>query len=279
MSRRRLHLIAGLAAWAIGPVDVWAQQRRPGGTPLRLGVERLVADTGLAQALRRSFAADTGLPVSAEPGPSSALLEALERGEIDAALTHAPAVESRLEKQGLVHDRRAVARSDFVIVGPVERGKDPAAIAGGRDAAAALARIAQAGAAFLTLGDGSGTHLAEQELWRRAAIAPAAPWYRMIEPSAGSLVAQAHALRAYTLVDRASWLAFGAPAKPARAVGASPASGLLVHGDPLLVTDFHVLRSFRINHPAGKLFAAWLAGPRGRRVVAGARGFDAPPRS
>lgn len=276
MTRRRLHLIAGLAACVTGVVDVWAQQRRPGGTALRLGVERLVADTGLANALKRSFAGDTGLAVNAEPGPSSALLDALERGEIDAALTHAPAVESRLEKQGLVHDRRAVARSDFVIVGPLERGKDPAAVSGGRDAAGALARIAQAGAPFVTLGDGSGTHLAEQELWRRAGIAPAAPWYRMADASAGHIVAQAHSQHAYTLIDRASWFAFGAPA---RATRAAPALALLVHGDPLLVTDFHVLRSFRINHPAGKLFVAWLAGPRGRRVVAGTRGFDAPPRS
>jgi tungstate transport system substrate-binding protein len=278
MMRRRLHLIAGLAAWAAGAVDVRAQQRRPGGTPLRLGVERLVADTGLATTLRRSFAGDTGLAVDTEPGPSSALLEALERGEIDAALTHAPAVESRLEKQGLVHDRHAVARSEFVIVGPLERGKDPAGVSGGRDAAAAMARIAQAGAPFLTLGDGSGTHLAEQELWRRAGLAPAAAWYRSVDARAGHLVAQARAAQAYTLLDRASWLVLGAPAQSAKAARAAPSFGVLVHGDPLLVTDFHVLRSFRINHPAGKLFVAWLTGPRGRRVVASARGFDAPPR-
>ena len=30
---------------------------------------------------------------------------------------------------------------------------------------------------FLSAGDGSGTHVAEQALWRAAAIAPAAPWY------------------------------------------------------------------------------------------------------
>jgi len=277
MTRRRLYLIAGLAACATGTAGVWAQQRRPGGTPLRLGVERLLVDTGLADALRRAFAGDTGLAVTMEAGTSSALLEALERGEMDAALTHAPTVESRLEKQGLVHDRRRVARSEFLIVGPLDRGKDPA-VPAGRDAIVALARIAQAGMPFLTLADGSGTHLAEQELWRRAGVAPAAAWYRAVDARAGNVIAQAQELQAYTLTDRASWLAFAARAKPAKAPRAAASWGVLVHGDPLLVTDFHVLRSFRINHPAGKLFVAWLAGPQGRRVVAKARGFDPPPR-
>jgi tungstate transport system substrate-binding protein len=278
MTRRRLHLIVGLAACATSVFDVHAQQRRPGGTPLRLGAERVLVDVGLTTTLRRTFAGETGLAVNVEPGTSSALLEALERGEIDVALTHAPAVETKLEKQGLVHDRRAVARSDFVIVGPLERGKDPASVSGGRDAVAALSSIAQAGAAFCTYADGSGTHLAEQALWLSAGVAPAAPWYRTIDPRGGSASMQAHAQRAYLFVDRASWLAFAATLKAPKAARSTATYGVLVQGDPRLVTDFHVLRSFRINHPAGKLFVAWLTGPLGRRVVTGARGFDAPPR-
>jgi hypothetical protein len=46
MTRRRLHLIAVLAAYASGVFDVRAQQRRPGGTPLRLGAERVLVDVG-----------------------------------------------------------------------------------------------------------------------------------------------------------------------------------------------------------------------------------------
>jgi tungstate transport system substrate-binding protein len=267
MMRSRLRFVAGMAACALGIVDAKAQQRRP-ASPLRLGVERLIADIGLAASLRRAFAAETGLAVAPVAGASSALLEVLERGELDAALTHAPAVEAKLEAQGLVHDRRLVARSDFVLVGPLERGKDPAGIAGLRDAAAALARIAQSGAPFLTLGDGSGTHLAEQALWRAAGVAPLAPWYQATDSQSGSTLMQARARRAYTLVDRASWLA--AP------VGKGALHGLLVEGDPRLVTEFHVQRSFRINHPAGKLFVAWLAGAQGRRVVARTRGLHAP---
>jgi tungstate transport system substrate-binding protein len=278
MMRRRMQLIAALAAWVSGASEVSAQQRRPTGSPLRLGVERLIADTGLADVMRRAFAGDTGLAVTTTAGASSALLESLERGELDAALTHAPSLESRLEAQGLVHDRRVVARSDFVLVGPAQRGKDPAGIAGGHDAAAALASIAAAGQPFLTLADGSGTHLAEQSIWRAAGVAPVPPWYRSVDPKAGGLLAQARAQQAYTLSDRASWLSLGATGSTrAGATTASPLQ-VLVQGDPRLLTEFHVQRPFRFNHPAAKLFVAWLAGPQGRRAVARVRGFQAPSR-
>lgn len=270
MLRRRLHVLAGLA-WLAGALPIaGAQQRRPGGAPLRAGFERALVDSGLATALRRGFAADTGLNALPVAGTSSGLLEALERGEIDLAITHAPLLEAKLAAQGFVHDRHPVARTDFVIVGPVDRGKDPAGVAGGADAASALARIAQSGAPFLSLGDGSGTHLAEQALWRAAGVAPSAPGYRSIDGEGGGLLVQTRALGAYTLIDRASWLALG---DAVRRRAAAPLLAVLVEGDARLVTDFHVQRSFRINHPAGKLFVAWLSGRAGRRAVARVRGF------
>jgi hypothetical protein len=33
------------------------------------------------------------------------------------------------------------------------------------------------------------------------------------------------------------------------------------------------MRSFRISHPAGKIFIAWIAGGRGRSVVARQPGY------
>ena len=50
---------------------------------------------------------------------------------------------------------------------------------------------------------------------------------------------------------------------------------VLVAGDPALVESVHVMRAFRVNHPAGKLFVAWIAGAKGRRVVAAQRAYRA----
>lgn len=269
LHRRRL-LIASAAMFA-APLPLHAQQRASLADPLRLGVDQALVDSGLAAALQKGFGRDTGVAVKLQAGLSLPLLEALERGELDATLTNAPEAELKLESQGLAHDRRRVADAALVLVGPAPKKKtpDPAGIAKMTDAAAALAQLRDAALdhptaiRFLSAGDGSGVHLAEQALWRAAQTAPAAPWYVKAQP--GSLIAQARRQGAYALVERGVWADHG---------GAPLA--VLVDGDPRMVVPVHVMRSFRVNHPAGKLFTQWITGPKGRAVVAAQRGYRVP---
>jgi tungstate transport system substrate-binding protein len=271
ISRRPLLIAAGVAL-AGGP-DAHAQQRRSLSDPLRVGADAALVDSGLAKALQQSFGRDTGIAVKLVRMPALPLLEALERGELDVGITNAVDAEVRLDQQGLVHDRQVIATGEFVIVGPPARGKtpDPAGIAGTRDVAAAMTKIRDAALAsapgdvsFVSAGDGSGTHTAEQAAWRAAKIAPAAPWY-LNAGSTAALPALARSRNAYALVERGVWAsAGGAPLV------------VLIEGDPLLVEAVHVMRSFRVNHPAGKIFVAWISGPKGRRVVAAQRSYRAP---
>jgi tungstate transport system substrate-binding protein len=271
MTQRRPLLLAGLFGGLLWP-DAQAQQKRSLSDPLRLGVDTALAESGLASALQKTFGHDTGIAVQLVAGPSVPMLDALERGELDAMLANAPEAELVLDKQGLVHDRQAVAISRLVIVGPAPRGKqrDPASIAGGRDVAQALLRIRDAAiaapgtVAFVSAGDGSGTHLAEQALWRAAKAAPVAPWYAAAE-SKKALLAQARERGAYAVVERGVW----------DAMGGAPLA-VLVEGDPLMAVQVHVMRGFRVTHPAGKIFVAWITGPKGRAVVARQRGYGAP---
>ena len=267
MAQRRSLLLASLALSL--PLVARARQGRSLTAPLRLGADLALVDAGLAGALQQAFGRDTGVAVQIARRPALPLLEALERGEIDAALCNAPEAESRLDAQGLVHDRQPIAQGDFVLVGPAPRGKapDPAGLAGRHNVTAALARLRDAALAapgtlrFLSANDGSGTHAAEQALWRAAGVAPLAPWYAVADPKQG-LAAQARAQSSYALVERGAWLAQG---------GAPLA--VLVEGDARMAERVHVMRSFRVNHPAGKMFVAWIAGSLGRRVVAAQRGY------
>ena len=264
LSRR--HLLAAPLATLLPAVSARAQQRKSLADPLRLGVDRALVDSGLAPALLHAFGADTGIAVKAVPGAALPLLDALERGELDAALTNTPEAEIKLDQQGLVHDRQAVAGGEFVIVGPAVRGKgeDVLGAALARDAVGALKRLAAApaGFSFLSAADGSGAHVAEQALWRKAGIAPAAPWYVALAPGENLLV-QVRARGAFAIVERAAWLARG---------GGAPLA-VRVEGDPALAEQVHVMRSFRVNHPAGKIFVAWIASAKGRRVTAAQRGY------
>ncbi len=263
VSRRRL-LPLPLAA-LLPDTSALAQQRKSLADPLRLGVDHALVASGLAPALLRGFGVDTGIAVTMVPGAAVPLLQALERGEIDAALTNLPEAELNLEKQGLAHDRQPIASGEFVIVGPAVRGKgeDVLGVALGHDAVAALKRLAAApgGLTFLTAGDGSGTHLAEQALWRQAGVAPAAPWYVSLAPGENPMV-QARARGAFALVERAAWLVRGGAPLAVR-----------VEGDPRLVEAVHVMRAFRANHPAGRILVAWFASSKGRRIVAAQRGY------
>lgn len=275
VSRRPLLIATAVAALGAEVFSgaAQAQQKRSLADPLRVGVDIALFDGGLARGLQQGFGRDTGIAVQLVRLPATGLLEALDRGEFDAGLCNAPDAEVKLDKLGLVHDRRVVARGEFLIVGPAPRGAggEPARIAGLRDAGLALQRLRDVALAdpsaltFLSANDGSGVHLAEQALWRAARIAPAPPWYASAAPGS-ELIGQSRVRKAYALVERGAWLA----------QGGSPLA-LLVEGDPALAQTVHVMRSFRVSHPAGKIFVSWITGTKGRHVVAKSPGYQLPP--
>lgn len=234
------------------------------GRALRVGVDVALFDSGFAQALTRGFKADTGIAVQLVPGPVRPMLDALDRGELDAAISNAPDIEARLENEGLVHDRRLVAHGEFVLVGPAPRGKAGAATGSVAEVLQRVRDAAPGSVTFLSAADGSAAHAAEHAAWREVRLAPATPM--LVEAAPGSsLVAQARARGAYAVVERGAWLA----------QGGAPLV-VLAQGEPLLREGVHVMRAFRVNHPAGKIFVAWVAGPQGRRVVAAQRGYRVP---
>lgn len=270
-ARRRL-LLAAAALGIAGPGR--AQSGPAASRRITVGVEATLQASGLAARWRAAVARDTGLAIDWQPGPSGLLLPQLERGELDAAITQSPEHERLLEAQNLVHDRRPVAATDYVLVGPRPARKpgaasaaDPAGLAGERDAARALARLAAAGtrgeASFVAAGEPGGDRALEQALWKASGPQPIGAWLRTAGPGPTAALALARETGSYALVERGLWSAHG---------GAPLA--VLVEGDPRLAVTYHVMRSFRVRHPGAKLLVDWLAGANGRRVVAGfGRGY------
>jgi tungstate transport system substrate-binding protein len=267
MPSRRLFVAAALATTAFGR-GARAQKPAERGGPVRLGVDHALAESGLARRLQRAFGADTGIAVLLVPGPALAVLEAARNGEVDAALVNAPAAEDALEKQGLVHDRRAIAAGEFILVGPALRKS----AAGCRRRASgvevlerlrAQAETDPASFVFLSANDGSGVHVAEQALWRSARIEPVAPWY-VAADTGPAFTAQVRSRGAYALVERGAWTALAAPRSPVspRAIRCSPNRSMRCD------------RSGSAIPPARSSFA-WIAGGRGRAVVARHAGYQA----
>jgi tungstate transport system substrate-binding protein len=255
--RRPLLLAGGLAL--LGGNKTQAAQKQSLEDPMRLGVDEALMKSGLARALQRAFGVDTGVAVTLTSGPALDMLEATELGDADAALTNASWLEAHLEKQGLVHDRRPIATGSLLLVGPAALAK---ALDAKRDIVLALQRLSQAQVPFISGIPGSGSQLAEQALWRAAEVQPDPVWY--FSPTAdATMLTQAKDKQACMLVEAGAWMA----------QGGGSGYAVLVDGDTKLSMPVHVMRSFRVNHPAGKLFVNWIAGGRGRRVVTGQRGY------
>ena len=216
-------------------------------------------DSGLLDVLVPIFERKTGYTVKTVSVGTGQALALAARGEADVVFAHAPMIEKKYVTEGKLSNRRLVMYNDFVVAGPEA---DPAKIRGEKSAAAALKKIAAAGARFVARGDKSGTHILEQDLWKRAEVAPAAPWYIESGQGMGATLGIANDRGAYVLADRATLLVF------AKRVALS----LMVEGDrPLLnvysVMEVNPANGPRVNAIGGKAFADFMVAPETQAVI------------
>ncbi|HUT76737.1 MAG TPA: substrate-binding domain-containing protein [Polyangia bacterium] len=172
--------------------------------PVVLATTTSTADTGLLDVLVPLFEKGSGLRIKAVAVGTGQALELGRRGEADVLLVHAPEQELEFIAAGHGKRHRAVMHNDFVIVGPAT---DPAGIAGGREAAGAMARIAAGGHPWISRGDESGTHTKERALWKSAGAQLAGGWYVETGQGMGATLRVASERQAYTLSDRSTFLA------------------------------------------------------------------------
>ena len=216
-------------------------------------------DSGLLDMLVPIFERKTGYTVKTASVGTGQALALAARGEADVVLVHAPTLEKKYVAEGKLSNRRLVMYNDFVIAGP---DTDPAKIKGEKTAVAALKKIAGAGARFVSRGDRSGTHILEQDLWKRAEVTPAASWYIESGQGMGATLGIANDRGAYVLTDRATLLTFG------RRVALS----IFVEGDRPLqnvyaVMEINPANGPRVNIAGGKAFADFMVAPETQAVI------------
>jgi tungstate transport system substrate-binding protein len=224
-----------------------------------------VEDSGLFAFLLPKFESRTGMKVRVLSRGSSAVLTAGERGEADVVIVNDSEVLDRFVRSGNGVRRHALMYNDFVIAGPPS---DPAGVAGSKDAPAALRTIARLRAAFISRGDGSGTHAAERRLWLAAGVDPKArsgDWYREAGMGMGATVEMAGRLGAYVLTDRATWHAHRAGDQR-----------VLVEGDARLFDQYEVAMANPARHAAmdaaaAAVFIDWLVSDEGQGSIAAFR--------
>jgi tungstate transport system substrate-binding protein len=173
---------------------------------LRLATTTSTADSGLLDAILPYFEAKNNARVDVVAVGTGQAIELGANGDVDVILVHARAREDAFVEAGDGVNRLDVMYNDFILVGPTD---DPAGAAGAASASDALAAIAEAQAAFASRGDDSGTHTKEKSLWASGGLTPTtnAGWYLSLGQGMGETLQFANEMPAYTLTDRATWLA------------------------------------------------------------------------
>jgi tungstate transport system substrate-binding protein len=171
---------------------------------LRMATTTSVQDAGLLPYLLPYFEKKCGCKVDVIAVGSGQALRLAANGDVDMVLVHDPLSEEKFVSDGFGIDRKTFMVNDFVILGPAS---DPAGIRGMKNAAPALAKIKESGSTFISRGDASGTHQKEKALWKKARIEPKGSWYLEIGQGMGAVLTMANEKDAYTLCDRATYLA------------------------------------------------------------------------
>ena len=219
--------------------------------------------SGLFKHLLPIFERKTSVEVRVVAVGTGQALDLARRGDADVVFVHAKSAEEEFLREGHGVQRFPVMYNDFVLIGP---RVDPARIADSDDTLDALRKIKNAGAAFVSRGDRSGTHIAEVALWTMAGIdieKDKGAWYRETGQGMGPALNTASSMNAYLLADRATWLAFRNRGELA----------ILVEGDKRLLNQYGVMLVNPALHPSvkrddGQAFIDWLVSPEGQAAIA-----------
>lgn len=261
---------------------------------LKMSTTTSTQASGLLDVLLPELQKDTGIEVKViAKGTGAAIRDGID-GNVDVIFVHAIDREKKFVEDGYGTKRYPVMHNDFIILGP--KG-DPAGISGMKDAAAALKKIAEAGAIFVSRGDDSGTHTKEQDLWKAAglplktvsqAIAKngktteisfthpegLGKWYMSIGQGMGKTLVFADEKQGYTLADRGTYIKYK--------MGRKESLGLeiLFEGDPQLYNPYGIIpvnpEKFAganppIRYDLAEAFALWLVSPKGQSLIANYR--------
>ena len=181
-----------------------AAENTPENPVIRLSTTTSVNDSGLLPYLQPYFEEATGYKLEVTSAGTGAAIEKGRTGDADCLLVHSKSQEEEFIGEGYNEVRVPFMYNYFVIVGPES---DPAKVADCATAADAFKAIADGEYTFISRGDESGTHTAELKIWETAGITPEGEWYKSIGAGMGATLNMAEEEQAYTLSDKATFLA------------------------------------------------------------------------
>lgn len=232
-------------------------------------------DSGLLDVILPDFKTRYGADVEVVAVGTGQAIELGRKCDADVLLVHARKQEDAFVADGAGINRQDVMYNDFIIVGPAA---DPAGIKGMTDAGAAFAKIAGAKSPFISRGDNSGTHTKEQSIWEASGLTlieaadvdptkpykrPEGDWYQSVGQGMGAVLTIANEQQAYTLSDRATFLARQAEGTDLQ---------ILVEGDSRLFNPYGVIevnpeKCPSVNAAGAHAFVEWITSVETQNLI------------
>jgi tungstate transport system substrate-binding protein len=258
MHNRRLFIATAIGALLIAAPPAMAQEKS-----IVVASTTSTQDSGLFGHILPIFTKKTGITVKVIAQGTGQALDTARRGDADVVFVHAKSAEEKFLAEGQGVKRFPVMYNDFVIIGPKA---DPAKIKGTKDVAAALKKLKDSQATFISRGDRSGTHIAEINLWKAVGIdieKDKGPWYKSIGQGMGAALNTALGSNGYVMSDRATWINFKNKGD----------LEIMVEGDKRLFNQYGVMLVNPEKHPNvkkadGQAFIDWLISPEGQKTIA-----------
>ncbi|MGV8145613.1 MAG: substrate-binding domain-containing protein [Alkaliphilus sp.] len=236
-------------------------QEEPGS--IILATTTSTENSGLLDYIIPVFEEETGIEVKVVAVGTGKALQMGRDGEADVLLVHAKEREITFVEEGHGTERFEVMYNDFVIIGPKD---DPADLLNNAkaDIIAGFVLINEGEFEFVSRGDDSGTHTKERNLWAEAGIEPSGDWYISAGRGMGDVIQMADEKQAYTLTDRATFLAL------------RETIDLVVslEGDSKLFNQYGIIpvnpeKNDAINHDGAMEFANWILSDEAQKLIAG----------
>jgi tungstate transport system substrate-binding protein len=242
-------------------VPAATEPAKPANPNLILATTTSTQDSGLLDVLIPMFQDQTGYTVKTVAVGSGQAMQMGQEGNADVLLVHSPAAEKDFMSQGWGKERELIMHNDFVIVGPAT---DPAKVKG-LASTDAFKAIAAAQAPFVARADKSGTSTKELGIWKKAELDPATEkptWYIETGQGMGPSLTIASEKGAYTLTDRATYLANKDKLQ----------LEILSEGDPGLLNVYHVITVSpdkwpKVNYEGAIAFMKFMTDPATQEVI------------
>jgi len=255
--------LAGLAGCS-GVLGSQSSRAGVAGETLTLTTTTSTYDTGLLAELNAPFQEMYGVTVDSVAQGTGAALETARNGDSDVVMVHARSLEDEFMREGYGVNRRDLMFNDFVVVGPES---DPAGIQGMDSATAAFSAIAEAGAAFVSRGDNSGTHTKELAIWEAAGTDPGGDWYRETGQGMGEVLNIANEQGSYTLADRGTYLSQQSEIDLTILVQGPIEDGPGILANPYGVMAVNPAVHENVNYDLAMAYIGYITSPQGQDVI------------